>query len=262
MKIFIEKKSKIHFSAFYSDGFESKNEVHIHIIDSKNVKESSLEKMYFLLNEDEKARANKFRFEKDKREFVVGRRALKTLLSQYLSSNSERYSVDPSVIQLEKGTFGKPKLGAQPTFENPIQFNVSHSNGLIVIAFQKSDFEIGIDIEKIKQPFDYQGIVDNFFTKKEQLYIRSEIDFFELWTRKEALLKITGVGLTNDLTHIDISENGVISDLNDERFLPFLNNNYYMISFRFEDYWISLATELDASLKIFDGSNSLQKCRG
>jgi 4'-phosphopantetheinyl transferase len=72
-----------------------------------------------------------------------------------------------------------------------------------LIAVAKS--EIGIDVEYIKPGFDYDGIIRSNFNGQEIAYIKAENNlarFFKLWTRKEAILKATGTGITEHLKAI------------------------------------------------------------
>ncbi|MCC5468315.1 4'-phosphopantetheinyl transferase superfamily protein [Pelosinus sp. Bkl1] len=92
-------------------------------------------------------------------------------------------------IVIKKNKYGKPFLQYYPEF----QFNISHSEELIVCAINNS--QVGIDVEKVK---DVDGIklTKRFFSNEEYEEIRQEkIGFFELWTLKESYIKAIGKGL-------------------------------------------------------------------
>src|SRR5688572_9738476 len=86
----------------------------------------------------ERHRAGRFRFERDRRRFIVARARLRELLAV-------RLDVKPQAIELAYGKNGKPGL-AQRFADTGWRFNVSHCDEVAVYAFSR-DSEIGIDIE-------------------------------------------------------------------------------------------------------------------
>jgi 4'-phosphopantetheinyl transferase len=152
-----------------------------------------------ILSEDEKRKAAKFRFEKDRDTSIIARGSLRFLLGKYLN-------MPPKAISFSYGEFGKPKV---ETVQN-LKFNVSHSKDFIVIGFVKN-YDIGIDVEFIKKDFDVMEIVDNYFSKHEIKFInnihtalQTEV-FFRGWTRKEAFIKAKAKGLAFALDSFSIS---------------------------------------------------------
>jgi len=86
-------------------------------------------------------------------------------------------------------------------------FNISHSDGIVVIAI--SDSELGIDIQKIKSKNELQ-MAKRFYSEKEAgIVADSEAQgfdvFYRLWARKEALGKCTGKGVRPYL-EVDLSD--------------------------------------------------------
>lgn len=79
-----------------------------------------------------------------------------------------------------------------------IEFNISHSHGVIVIA--TSNIPIGIDIEKIKEV--KQSLKDYICSEKEIEYCVNDEKFFEIWTNKESLVKCIGIGLREKVDSI------------------------------------------------------------
>src|SRR5581483_3775947 len=98
----------------------------------------------------------------------------------------------------------------RPYFDAPVDFNIAHS-GNIVVCCGTDKGEIGIDIEQIKEIDinEYQG----HFTKNEWNKVNGDQNttqaFYELWVRKEAILKAIGTGLSIPLQDIDVSEDTV-----------------------------------------------------
>lgn len=119
------------------------------------------------LSDDERARAARFRFDEHRRRWIAAHVALREILSTYTDD-----------VQFVLGEHGKPSLA-----NGAVHFNLSHSGDLAVVAV--SDGEIGVDVEQIRDDFDYESIAP----------APSREAFFRAWTRKEARLKATGVGL-------------------------------------------------------------------
>lgn len=154
------------------------------------------------LSDDERIRAERFRFDRDWRRFIVGRGVLRTILGHYLG-------VEPGQLQFRYGSRGKPYLAGE--FGNcALQFNLAHSHELALYAFTYGR-EIGIDLEYIRSMPDAEQIGARFFSMRENaalgVFPRSQKleAFFNCWTRKEAYLKATGDGLARPLDQFDVS---------------------------------------------------------
>src|SRR4051794_26744102 len=76
-----------------------------------------VERLFDLLASDERARAERFRFPRHRRQFIVSRGMLRILLSRYLSVLPER-------LAFGYGDYGKPTLGGNRN-GNHLQFNLS-----------------------------------------------------------------------------------------------------------------------------------------
>ena len=103
-------------------------------------------------------------------------------------------------IVIEAGKTGKPYLASSPQLE----FNISHTKNAVVAAL--SDKPVGVDVERIRQT-DISLACD-IFTENEFMYLNSDEEgrlrrFFDLWTKKEALIKHNGDGLPDNLKTID-----------------------------------------------------------
>ncbi len=155
-----------------------------------------------ILASTELLRAQRFRFERDKRHFIVARGALRSILSLYLQ-------IVPAQIQFTYGPRGKPALAAACD-DGRLRFNVSHSHELALFAVTR-DREIGVDIEFMRPLDDAESIATHFFSINEQMVLRSlpahlkHQGFFNCWTRKEAYIKATGEGLFQPLDEFDVS---------------------------------------------------------
>jgi 4'-phosphopantetheinyl transferase len=154
---------------------------------------SSMKEFERTLDSGEISRSERFLLEADRSRFVVSRGILRRLLG--LLSGT-----DPSKIRFRYSSHGKPSLDGSLS-EKGIRFNMSHSNHLALYAFS-IDREVGVDLEYIR-PFEaLKEFVDRFFSEKEKIFLKNlplndrTESFFKLWTRREALLKALGQGLT------------------------------------------------------------------
>lgn len=88
--------------------------------------------------------------------------------------------------------------------KSSLQFNVSHAGNWVVWAISQT--RVGIDVEEMKVDFAFEEIATHYFSPQEQRLILDSNHarqlFYQLWTRKEALVKATGQGLTDSLARI------------------------------------------------------------
>src|SRR5712692_5460725 len=102
-----------------------------------------------VLSPDEYTHASRFYFEKDRRHWIVAHGVLRLLLGRYLD-------FEASELKFVINDYGKPAL-AQPPHEARLHFNLSHSGKLALYAFAY-DREVGIDVEYMRTPFDYEEV--------------------------------------------------------------------------------------------------------
>ena len=159
---------------------------------------NEIAKLETILSDDEKLRANRFRFPQHRRRFIAARGILRQLLASYLDVASH-------CLKFEYSSRGKPRL-----MDNILEFNISHSQELALYGITCYP-KIGIDLEYLREIDDLQKIAQRFFSPKESEFITCLRDneqrqaFFQLWTAKEAYLKATGEGLTGSLDGVEIS---------------------------------------------------------
>ena len=179
----------------------ARDEIHIWRA-SLSVDKLKLESIESTLSGDERTRAARFIFQRDRDRFIAARGILRDLLGRYLQCG-------PGMIDLAYGPHGKPtivKRGSQPA----ICFNLSHSHLLTAIAIASAR-EVGIDIEMIQPEFAGEEIAKRYFSTQEideLCRLPSELrveGFFLCWTRKEAYIKAKGDGLQIPLDSFDVS---------------------------------------------------------
>jgi 4'-phosphopantetheinyl transferase len=149
----------------------------------------------------EKRRAARFHFQHDQEHFAVGRGMLRLLLSFYLP-------FVPREIDFEYNQYGKPAL--KKIFHSEIQFNVSHSHGLALVAVSAKD-PLGIDLEWMRPELAGLKIARRFFAPAEVAALEQlpeahqKEGFFNCWTRKEAFIKAKGKGLSIPLNQFAVA---------------------------------------------------------
>jgi 4'-phosphopantetheinyl transferase len=154
-----------------------------------------------LLDPTELARARRFHFERDRRQFTLARGFLRQLLGRYLN-------VEPTAVRFALGPHGKPLLALAG---NALRFNLSHSGAQALFVFAP-EREVGVDLEAgSRLGEDWPGLAKRIFSPREQAELaalRPEVRrdaFLNGWTRKEAYLKATGQGLVNGLAQIEVT---------------------------------------------------------
>jgi 4'-phosphopantetheinyl transferase len=163
-----------------------------------DVSSNQKEDLYDLLSADERDRAGKFRFLVDRQRFIAACGILRTLLGRYLT-------IAPQSISFSYGAYGKPALP-----EQRLHFNLSHSQGRALYAFS-SGSPVGIDLELVRTLPDFLQVGASVFSPAEAKEFETIAPqdqpscFFKCWTRKEALIKALGTGLSYPLDRFSVS---------------------------------------------------------
>jgi 4'-phosphopantetheinyl transferase len=168
-----------------------------------------------VLSREERDRADRFRFDRDRRSYVARRATLRSLLSQYLACA-------PRDVPICTGPHGKLFVA-----DSTLRFNVSHSGGLALYVVAHG-LDVGCDIEFHDGQVAINPISERFFSPAERQALERFpangriAAFFDLWTRKEAVLKASGLGLSVPLDSFDVSPlpaERIVSLRNDGRWL-------------------------------------------
>ncbi|WP_297286340.1 4'-phosphopantetheinyl transferase superfamily protein [uncultured Brachyspira sp.] len=160
---------------------------------------------------------------------------LKYVFNNEYNGNIESLSKEMAYKHYNKNNLTiKRNDNGKPYFENEdnIFFNGSHSNDLICVGM--SDRLIGVDAEFIKER-KFFDIASEYFSFKERKFLKTskklEIDFFTLWTLKEAYIKKLGKVIFDikDSIEIDLDER-VIYNADNLFFATFILDDSYIIS--------------------------------
>lgn len=153
-----------------------------------------------VLSEKERNRVASLRFERHRKRFIVGRAVLRTILASYLNA-------EPGQLQFCYGPHGKPYL-AERSCNETVQFNLAHSNELVLYAFTAKR-KVGVDLEYIHFIPDVEKMVTRFFPEGKNLRMLPNSQklraFFNHWTRTEAYTKAVGTGLAQSFDCFDAS---------------------------------------------------------
>jgi 4'-phosphopantetheinyl transferase len=161
-----------------------------------------IDRLAALLSPDEQERAARYRIEEVRREYVVGRGVLRTLLAGYLGS-------DAQAVRFAYEERGRPVLAAVQCASG-LCFNLSNARVLALAAFAHGQ-QIGIDLEWNKRRVELKDVAARFFAPAERAALfdlpvdRQRQAFFNCWTRKEAYLKARGMGLSRPLDRFEVS---------------------------------------------------------
>jgi 4'-phosphopantetheinyl transferase len=151
-----------------------------------------------VLSADEANRAGRFRFKRDRHRFTAARAALRLLLSQYTGTPA-------AGLEFAYGAHGKPMLPS-----TGLHFNLAHRETLSLVGVAAST-PLGVDMEWLDRSFDHDAFISNNASDAERAAfaaLRQDerlASFFCWWTRKEAVLKALGCGLSLPLTAFDVS---------------------------------------------------------
>ena len=158
------------------------NEVHIWLVQAKDEK-ISLD-FEGLLSSAERERASRFKFETDRRRYIVAHAALRSILSNYVNSAAQE-------LQFDSGPYNKPKL-APIHAKKKFEFNLSHSHEVALIGVTRGR-EIGVDVEWVKEDFAFGEVAGRFFTPEKWRC-------FKLCRASSRGRRFTGVGLARRLS--------------------------------------------------------------
>lgn len=145
-----------------------------------------------LMTPDEHARMARLVFERDRRNFLITRAHVRTMLSRYAG-------VKPADWRFVANVHGRPEILDRPAGVPDLRFNLSHTDGLIACAVTIGR-EVGVDVEHVGRRLTHD-VPGRFFAPREVADLKALPEaeqprvFFDYWTLKEAYIKARGFGL-------------------------------------------------------------------
>jgi 4'-phosphopantetheinyl transferase len=148
---------------------------------------------------DELERSHRFRIPADQARFIVARALTRRLIRHYLGWGE-------SPFEFSVGPIGKLHLPAP----EPLKFNATHSGHMVLVAISR-DADVGVDVEHLRSLPKFQELAERYYCPQEIATLNTlpaelkQRAFFLAWTRKEALLKGVGKGLTFPLCDVEVT---------------------------------------------------------
>lgn len=172
--------------------------VHLRSFDPGTVPQAAWPDLLDLLDDAERARADRFRTRQTRDAFISAHALLRVMLCDF----AER---QPADWRFTTNNSGKPILLDDPG----LHFNISHCHGMVLLGVARG-IEVGVDVEDMDEDCLALAIADRFFAPSEAASLRMLTDpmaiqdrFIVLWTLKEAFTKASGRGVFqsfNDFT--------------------------------------------------------------
>lgn len=222
-------------------------EVHVWVADPREFSSAENERCFkTYLSEGEQRTLRSFRFQHDRRTYLVAHGLLREILSIYGHYPPRDWSF----------TFtsnGKPAI-ANEVDRNSLRFNLSHTDGAIAVIVARTR-ECGVDIERIRTNLHMDDLADSVFSLEELKYWKNlsiseqTIYFFETWTLKEAYLKGLGIGIEKGMNDISL-ERARVSEMSliANRLTFDLPSNWHLNSFQLDSkHVLSTAVHAESS---------------
>jgi 4'-phosphopantetheinyl transferase len=180
----------------------AESDVHVWRADLEDLPAERLDGLRATLSGEERARADRFHFERHRRRFTLCRGLLRKLLGRYLAEPADR-------IEFDYGAHGKPGIKG-PVHGRSLCFNLAQSHHLALFGFAWNR-PLGIDVEFRRAMPRAEALARRFFSPEEYAGImrlppsRRQEAFFRCWTGKEAYVKATGAGFSFPMDRFSVS---------------------------------------------------------
>lgn len=159
-----------------------------------------IEQMKEILSDEEIERGNRFQFDQLRERFLWSRIFLRQVLSKMTG-------IAPREIRFGVGFNGKPFLESSGGTAG--NFSFSRSGHFAVCCFT-TGLRVGVDVEELKDINELSSMARTIFADEQYAQWdalqerQKQTVFYRAWTRKEAVAKIDGRGISNGLTGIDV----------------------------------------------------------
>jgi 4'-phosphopantetheinyl transferase len=188
-------------------------EVALFLTRSDEISQERIEAYLEMLSPTEHARAARFSFERDRRQYVVTRALVRTVLSEM------HPTVLPAMWRFVAGEHGRPEIAPEHALD--LRFNVSHTRGTVVMAVSAA-LKLGVDIEALDRGLTLEEL-DAVLAPAERARLADVPaatlvrELYKCWTLKEAYVKAIGTGLSADLRRIETTFSPALGVRDDHR---------------------------------------------
>lgn len=170
-----------------------------------HINDFDLDEALSQLSEQRRQQALRFRHELGQRQCA----AAYLLLCKALR---EQYGITEQPI-FSYGEHGKPSIVGHPD----IHFNLSHCSQAVVCAV--SSQPVGVDVETIRH---FKEPLARYTMNDDELSLITassapDVEFVKLWTKKEAVLKLLGTGIRNNMKDVLVGQPPVTTVVNLQR---------------------------------------------
>jgi 4'-phosphopantetheinyl transferase len=151
-----------------------------------------------LLDDHERVRLARLRRPADRARYLAAHALVRLVLAPLAGTAADALAFDRTCRC--GAPHGKPVLPDGPGF------SLSHAGELVGVAV-RVDGPVGLDVEQVRDVADLDALAEHVRSPAERA--RGDLDpaaFFRTWTRKEALVKATGDGLTAPMTAITLAD--------------------------------------------------------
>jgi 4'-phosphopantetheinyl transferase len=154
-----------------------------------------------LLDDIEQSRYEGYRRDVDKQRFLTGRALIRGVAAAELGVSPKDVTIDASCFDCGK-PHGKPKVDG-------LEVSISHSGDWVALALTEVT-PVGVDVEEVRDA-EVDGLAGIAFSPAE-LTIFEQVPaadkkaaFFTYWSRKEAVVKATGKGMSVAMSKLTLS---------------------------------------------------------
>jgi 4'-phosphopantetheinyl transferase len=167
--------------------------VEVWLVSTENINDKSRAAAQLFLSESERVRAKRYRVERSRDQYLIGRVLVRRLLSRYAAVPEDKWI-------FETNRHGRPSV-LQPAAFRHLHFNMSHTDGLVACAVSKR-WVVGVDVENVGREVDPESLASVAFAPEEIAGLlasppeRRRDRFFSYWTLKESYIKARGLGVS------------------------------------------------------------------
>lgn len=154
-----------------------------------------------LLDEIEQSRYEGYRRDVDKQRFLTGRALIRGVVAAELGVSPKDVTIDASCFDCGK-PHGKPKVDG-------LEVSISHSGDWVALAVTDTA-PVGVDVEEVRDA-EVDGLAGIAFSPAELTVFErvapadKKAAFFTYWSRKEAVVKATGKGMSVAMSKLTLS---------------------------------------------------------